>query len=82
VSPSASHSHWVSHVTRSRSLFRRLCADDRGQDLVEYGLLAAIIGVTSLIAYTSIPGKMETAFKTWGSQVYDLWVPDDPVSAP
>jgi Flp pilus assembly pilin Flp len=63
-------------------VLRRLAADESGQDLVEYGLLAGIIGITSLIAYTSIPDAMGNAFQGWSSEVYDLWQPADPVAAP
>jgi Flp pilus assembly pilin Flp len=59
-------------------LLRRFVFEESGQDLIEYGLLASIIGITSLIAYTSIPDKMGTAFKGWSSDVYDLWQPCPP----
>lgn len=66
------------NVTRLVDVLRRLAADDSGQDLVEYGLLASIIGITSLIAYTTIPDKMGDAFEGWSSEVYDLWEPCPP----
>jgi Flp pilus assembly pilin Flp len=63
-------------------LLRRFVVDENGQDLVEYGLLASIIGIASLLAYQAIPAKMETAFKGWSTGVYNLWVPDDPIVTP
>jgi Flp pilus assembly pilin Flp len=64
-------------VTRARH-FGRLWDDDSGQDLVEYGLLAAIIGIVGVLVFPSIQTKMTNAFQNWGTNVYNLWVPDDP----
>jgi Flp pilus assembly pilin Flp len=61
-----------------RRLLRRLVSDEQGQDLVEYGLLASIVGIASLLAFSSIPDKMEDAFKSWGQDAYDRWQPSDP----
>jgi Flp pilus assembly pilin Flp len=65
-------------VKRTGEVFRRLVADESGQDLIEYALLTAIIGVASLLAYSTIPAKMGNAFQSWSSGVYDLWEPCDP----
>jgi Flp pilus assembly pilin Flp len=66
-------------MIRLGEVLRRLYLEDDGQDLVEYALLASIVGVTSMLAYTTIPGKMGTAYSNWGSNVYDLWEPDAPM---
>jgi len=60
-------------------MFRRFLADERGQDLIEYGLLAAIIGIAGSLILPTIGPRMDTAFRNWGTQVYGIWVPDDPV---
>ena len=60
-------------------MFRRFLADDRGQDLVEYGLLAAIIGIAGSLILPSIGPLMDTAFRNWGTQVYSIWEPSAPV---
>jgi Flp pilus assembly pilin Flp len=60
-------------------LFRRFLADERGQDLVEYGLLAAIIGIAGALILPLIGPKMDNAFRTWGTQVYSIWEPSAPV---
>jgi Flp pilus assembly pilin Flp len=59
-------------------LFRRLLTDDRGQDLVEYGLLAAIIGIAGSLVLPQIAPKMAGAFNQWGTQVYNAWQPPNP----
>jgi Flp pilus assembly pilin Flp len=64
-------------VTGSPQLVR-LWLDDRGQDLVEYALLASIIGIVGVLIFPNIQTKMAAAFNSWGTNVYNLWVPDDP----
>jgi Flp pilus assembly pilin Flp len=58
--------------------FRRLLTDDRGQDLIEYGLLAAIIGIAGSLVLPQIGPKMANAFNLWGGQVYNAWQPPNP----
>jgi len=58
---------------------RRLVADDRGQDLIEYALLAGIIGLAGYLVLPQIGPKMGTAFNQWGGQVYNAWEPAAPV---
>lgn len=66
-------------MTRSGDWLRRFVRDESGQDLVEYALLAAIIGLTSLLAYTTIPAKMATFFSNRETAIYDLWEPPAPI---
>ena len=60
-----------------RHFFAHFFADERGQDLIEYALLASIIGVTSVLAFPLV-GRMGTAFSGWGTGVQSLWIPDPP----
>jgi Flp pilus assembly pilin Flp len=60
-------------------MLRRFLADERGQDLIEYGLLAAIIGIAGYLILPLIGPKMDAAFRTWGTQVYNIWEPPAPV---
>jgi Flp pilus assembly pilin Flp len=56
-------------------------SEDKGQDLIEYGLLLGIIGVSAILLMPTIQNKMATAFQGWGAQVHDnLWVPQPPVA--
>ena len=52
--------------------------DDSGQDVIEYGLLAMIIGVVGVLIFPSIKTAMGVAFGSWGDGVYGLWAPKDP----
>jgi pilus assembly protein Flp/PilA len=40
----------------------RLAADDRGQDLIEYGLLAALISVIAVAVITSVGTKLQSSY--------------------
>jgi Flp pilus assembly pilin Flp len=56
-----------------------LVYEEQGQDLIEYGLLLGIIGVSALLVMPSIQAKMAAAFLEWGRAVHDdLWVPNAP----
>jgi Flp pilus assembly pilin Flp len=57
---------------------RRLFADDRGQDLIEYALLAAIIGIAGFLALQQFGGKVGPAFSNRSGQVYNAWAPSAP----
>jgi pilus assembly protein Flp/PilA len=45
-----------------KSLIRRVARDEAGQDLIEYGLLIGIITVASVLAMTTIGGKVIAYF--------------------
>ena len=57
---------------------RRLLVEDHGQDLIEYALLAAIIGIAGSLVLPLIAPKMGNAFSTWGTQIYNAWEPSPP----
>ncbi len=46
----------------ARSLTPRLCASDDGQDLLEYGLLAALIAVIAIGAVKEVGHTIHTVF--------------------
>ena len=60
------------------TLLKQLAVDDRGQDLVEYGLLALIVAVAGIIFFPQIQAAMQAAYESWGADSYDAWCPDDP----
>jgi Flp pilus assembly pilin Flp len=62
------------------AMFRRFLNDERGQDLIEYGLLAAIIGIAGSLVLPLIGPKMAGALTLWGGNIYNAWQP--PLPAP
>ena len=54
-------------------LLRRLATDDSGQDLVEYALLGALVGVAGIAAYQLILGSLAVSYAAWDTNVQALW---------
>ena len=53
-------------------MLRRMMADDAGQDLIEYALLAAVIGVVCVAAWTNIRLAIGNAYGGWDTTVQTL----------
>ena len=54
------------------SLMERLLRDERGQDLIEYALLAAFIGTVGILVWQSIGTGVLNAYTGWDTGVQDL----------
>ena len=52
-----------------KTMFRALLQDESGQDLIEYALVAALIGLGAVASMRSLSGKIGTAFTTIGTTV-------------
>ncbi|MFN7985437.1 MAG: hypothetical protein U0Q11_26655 [Vicinamibacterales bacterium] len=52
-----------------RAVVRRLLQDTEGQDLIEYALLAALIGLAVTTAMSSLEGAMTDTFSKVGARV-------------
>ena len=65
-----------------RDIAARFVSDDCGQDLIEYGLLTAIIGVAGLLALSAISAKMGPAYSGWNTAAQNAWQPCPPKPAP
>jgi pilus assembly protein Flp/PilA len=48
---------------------RNLLRDESGQDLIEYALVAAIIGLAAVAAMSSLASSVSTAFSAVGSKL-------------
>ena len=53
-------------------MLSKFIRDDGGQDLIEYALLAAFIGVCAVVAWTNIPPKIAAAYSGWDSSLQNL----------
>jgi Flp pilus assembly pilin Flp len=47
----------------------RFIKDDGGQDLIEYGLLAGLIGVAAVASWINIPPLIRAAYENWDASV-------------
>jgi pilus assembly protein Flp/PilA len=52
-----------------KNVFAALMNDESGQDLIEYALVAGLIGLGAVLAMTTLSGKIGTAFNQVGSQL-------------
>ena len=59
-------------------MLKQLLVDERGQDLIEYGLLAALIGCVGVAIFPLIEGRLYTTYSGWGTAIQNLWIPKDP----
>jgi Flp pilus assembly pilin Flp len=55
-----------------KTVLRRFIFDDRGQDLIEYALLSALVGVVGILAWTNVGGAINTTYTTWDTDVQCL----------
>jgi pilus assembly protein Flp/PilA len=56
--------------------------DESGDDLVEYALLAGLIGLVGVLAFNTVSGKMGNAYAGWNANAQNKWVPCQPQPAP
>ncbi len=56
-------------MTRSMELLRKLVRDEDGQDLIEYALVAGLIGVGAVVSFSRLDTKIKTAFNNVGNQL-------------
>jgi len=50
-----------------KNLLKNLMQDESGQDLIEYALVAGLIGLGAVTAMTGLAGKIGTAFTSIGT---------------
>lgn len=55
---------------------------DAGMNTIEYGVLAASIGVIGFAVWQSITGDIGTAYGNWDAGTQGLWEPPDPGAGP
>ncbi len=58
----------------------RLLADETGQDLVEYALLAGSIGLVGIAAWQGIVAGIGSGYQGWDANMQAAWEPADPVT--
>jgi len=56
-------------ITRGIKLLQDLLRDEEGQDLIEYALVAGLIGIGAVVSLSNLDTKIKTAFNTVGNQL-------------
>ena len=59
-------------------LFARFLKEEAGQDLVEYALLTATVGLASAAVWTMLGPTIRSAYLSWNNNLYNLWQSPDP----
>jgi pilus assembly protein Flp/PilA len=52
-----------------KRMLARLIGQDEGQDLIEYGLLAALISLIAIVAITSVGSSLQTTYNSFSSNI-------------
>ena len=50
-----------------KQLFKKLIAEDSGQDLIEYALVAALVGLGLIAAISGLKNSISSSFNSVGS---------------
>jgi len=53
-------------------MLQRFLADDEGQDVVEYALLAALVGITAILTWQQVAANVGTFYGTADGAVQTL----------
>lgn len=78
-------------MARERARTARRCAggllaalwrDERGQDLVEYALLTAAVGLASAASWPLVAQAIEQAYRNLDTNTQGLWDPPAPGGGP
>jgi Flp pilus assembly pilin Flp len=64
----------------TRALAAQFVSDDSGQDLIEYALLTAIIGISGLLILSTLSTTMGSAYSGWNAAGQTAWQPCPPQS--
>ena len=73
---------FVRGVTATGRFVVELGRDDSGQDLIEYGLLTAIIAIAGILAFPVIAGKLGVLYVNWNVAAQAVWEPCPPGGCP
>jgi len=60
---------------------RRFISDDDGQDVIEYALITALIGVVGILTLRGIQAAVGTTYSSWtdpATGTPSLWEPPEP----
>ena len=64
-----------------KALLTRLFRSEGGQDLIEYALLTAGVGLAGLAVWPAIIDSLSDVYTQLDSQTQDLWEPPNPVGS-
>lgn len=59
-------------------LLGRWWREETGQDLIEYGLIIAMIVAGTIAVFPGIVTKMGSSYSNWGTNIQNIWIPSCP----
>jgi Flp pilus assembly pilin Flp len=62
-----------------RTLLARARRDTDAQDLFEYALLVALVGLIGIAAWSLIRTNLGTRYQRYDTKTQELYVPKDPI---
>ena len=68
----------ASAVFPMNALLRKLLLNDQGQDVIEYALLTAAVGLSGIAVWPLIVSALRASYIVLDTQTQNLWVPVDP----
>jgi pilus assembly protein Flp/PilA len=68
-----------SRSTPISKIVQRFWTDDSGQDIIEYALLTALIGLAAIVSWQLLANKVGPAYSAADSNVQGLAAPPDPI---
>ncbi len=63
-------------------LLSRLAREEQGQDLIEYALLTAFIGLAGMAAWTAMQGSLGAMYAARDAGTQSIWLTPDPQPTP
>ena len=61
------------------ALLERLRRDTDAQDLIEYALLVALVGLVGIVAWSVFQGRVGQAYTNYDSRTQTIYAPKDPL---
>jgi len=65
-----------------KPLLLQLLRSDNGQDVIEYALLTAGVGVAGLAVWPAIVNALGVTYAALDTQTQNLWEPPNPAGSP
>ncbi len=56
-------------MNRAKDVIDKLMREESGQDLIEYAIVAGLIGLGAVVSLTSLTNKIKTGFTNIGGQL-------------
>ena len=60
------------------TVLNRLIREEQGQDVIEYVLITAGIGIVTIATWPLIEAALGTSYRALDTQTQGLWSPPDP----